>query len=83
METLNTFPKARGQTSSSKGGWRHSILAQGKTVKTEKISYKAFQKCFGRSVKVRSFGMNASKVKLLKPDLAVALTWWSVTFPSS
>jgi uncharacterized protein (TIGR02246 family) len=23
------------------------------------------------------------QVKLLKPDLALALTWWSVTFPSS
>jgi hypothetical protein len=23
------------------------------------------------------------QVKLLKPDLALALTWWSITFPSS
>ena len=23
------------------------------------------------------------QVKLLKPDLALALTWWSVSFPSS
>jgi hypothetical protein len=23
------------------------------------------------------------QVKLLKPDLALALTWWSVAFPSS
>jgi uncharacterized protein (TIGR02246 family) len=26
---------------------------------------------------------NRIQVKLLKPDLALALTWWSVTFPSS
>src|ERR1700730_18171563 len=24
-----------------------------------------------------------SRVRLLKPDLALALTWWSVTFPTS
>jgi hypothetical protein len=24
-----------------------------------------------------------SQVRLLKPDLALALTWWSVTFPTS
>ena len=23
------------------------------------------------------------QVRLLKPDLALALTWWSVTFPTS
>jgi hypothetical protein len=23
------------------------------------------------------------QVKLLRPDLALALTWWSITFPSS
>ena len=23
------------------------------------------------------------QVKLLKPDLALALTWWSITFPTS
>jgi hypothetical protein len=23
------------------------------------------------------------QVKLLKPDLALAITWWSVSFPSS
>jgi hypothetical protein len=23
-----------------------------------------------------------SQVRLLKPDLALALTWWSVTFPT-
>ena len=33
------------------------ILAQGTTVKTEKLSYRAFQKCFGRSTKVRGCGL--------------------------
>ena len=32
------------------------ILAQGNTVKTEKLSYRGFQKCFGRSAKVRGCG---------------------------
>ena len=32
------------------------VLAQGTTVKTEQLSYRSFQKCFGRSVKVRGCG---------------------------
>jgi putative transposase len=41
----------------SHGELANHILTEGKTVKTEKLSYKAFQKCFGRSVKVRAPGM--------------------------
>lgn len=33
------------------------ILAQGSAIKTEKISYRSFQKNFGRSTKVRGAGM--------------------------
>jgi hypothetical protein len=33
------------------------ILAQGTTIRTEKLSYRAFQKCYGRSAKVRGCGM--------------------------
>ena len=36
------------------------ILAQGKDIRLEKLSYVAFQKCFGRSVKVRAPGMFVS-----------------------
>jgi len=32
------------------GELANRILAQGTTVKTEKLSYQAFQKCYGRSV---------------------------------
>jgi hypothetical protein len=41
----------------SQGELANRILDQGSIVKTEKLSYRAFQKCFGRSVKVRAPGM--------------------------
>ena len=41
----------------SHGELTNCILVQGTTIKTEKISYKSFQKNFGRSVKVRAPGM--------------------------
>ena len=44
----------------SHGQLANRILAQGKTVKTEKLSYRAFHRCFGRSVKVRAPGMLVS-----------------------
>jgi putative transposase len=55
------------------------ILAQGKTVKTEKLSYRAFQRCFGRSVKVRAPGMLVStlerKAKAAGGELIEVTTW--------
>jgi hypothetical protein len=39
------------------GELANRILAQGKTIKTERLSYRAFQRCYGRSVKVRGVGM--------------------------
>ncbi len=39
------------------GELANRILAQGSTIKTEKLSYRAFQRCFGRSAKVRGAGM--------------------------
>ena len=39
------------------GELANRILALGRTVKTEKLSYRSFQKCFGRSVKVRGPGL--------------------------
>lgn len=39
------------------GELANRILAGGTTIKTEKLSYKSFQKNFGRSVKVRAPGM--------------------------
>lgn len=40
----------------SHGALANRVLAQGKTVKAEKLSYRAFQRRFGRSVKVRAPG---------------------------
>lgn len=39
------------------GELANEILAQGKTVNAEQLSYRSFQRCFGRSVKVRAPGM--------------------------
>ena len=47
----------------SHGQLANRILAEGKTVKTEKLSYKSFQKCFGKSVKVRAPGMLVSTLE--------------------
>jgi putative transposase len=41
----------------SHGQLCNEILAQGKDIRTEKLSYVAFQKSFGKSVKVRAPGM--------------------------
>jgi hypothetical protein len=63
----------------SHGQLANRILAQGKTVKTEKISYKAFQKRFGRSVKVRAPGMLVRilerKAKAAGGELIEVTTW--------
>jgi putative transposase len=45
------------------GQLANEILAQGKTIKTEKLSYRSFQSCFGRSVKVRAPGMLVATLK--------------------
>jgi hypothetical protein len=47
----------------SHGELSNQILAQGTVIKTEKISYKSFQKNFGRSVKVRAPGMLVSTLR--------------------
>jgi putative transposase len=63
----------------SHGQLANQILAQGKTVKTEKLSYKSFQKCFGKSVKVRAPGMLVStlerKAKAAGGELIEIPTW--------
>jgi putative transposase len=63
----------------SHGQLAHPILAQGNTVKTEKLSYKSFQKCFGRSVKVRAPGMLVRtverKAKAAGGELMEVATW--------
>jgi putative transposase len=41
----------------SHGELANRILGQGTTVKTERLSYRAFQKLFGRSTKVRGAGL--------------------------
>lgn len=47
----------------SHGELANRILGQGTTIKTEKLSYKSFQKNFGRSVKVRGPGMMISTLQ--------------------
>jgi hypothetical protein len=47
----------------SHGELANRILAEGTTIKTEKLSYKSFQKNFGRSVKVRAPGMLVSTLQ--------------------
>lgn len=48
----------------SHGRLANLILACGRIVRAEKISYKAFQKNFGRSTKVRAAGALMSKLRL-------------------
>jgi putative transposase len=45
------------------GELSNEILALGKTIRTEKLSYRAFQKVFGRSVKVRGPGLFLSMLR--------------------
>ncbi len=45
------------------GELANRILAQGKTIKTEQLSYRAFQRCFGRSAKVRGAGMFVAQLR--------------------
>ena len=47
----------------SHGRLANRLLAQGTTIKTEKLSYKSFQKNFGRSVKARAPGMLVEMVR--------------------
>jgi putative transposase len=47
----------------SHGELANRLLAQGTTIKTEALSYKSFQKNFGRSVKVRAPGMLVSMLR--------------------
>ena len=44
----------------SHGEFANRVLAQGNTIKLEKLSYRSFQKCFGRSVKRRAPGLFVS-----------------------
>ena len=39
-------------SASARGELANRILAQGKTIKTEEVFYRAFQRCFGRSAQV-------------------------------
>jgi putative transposase len=63
----------------SHGQMANHILAQGKTLKTEKLSYRSFQKCFGKSVKVRAPGMLVRtlerKAKAAGGELIEVPTW--------
>jgi putative transposase len=47
----------------SHGELANRLLAQGTTIKTEALSYRSFQKNFGRSVKVRAPGMLVSMLR--------------------
>lgn len=47
----------------SHGELANKVLSQGSTIKTEKLSYRSFQKVFGKSVKVRGPGMFVSMLR--------------------
>lgn len=47
----------------SHGQLVNEILSHGTIIKSEKLSYKSFQKCYGRSVKVRAPGMFVSLLR--------------------
>jgi putative transposase len=53
----------------SHGELANRVLGQGTSVKLEKLSYRSFQKCFGRSTKVRGAG---SFVSILKNKISAA-----------
>ena len=63
----------------SHGQLANAILAQGKTIKTEKLSYRSFQSSFGRSTKVRAPGMLVAtlerKAKAAGGELIEVPTW--------
>ncbi|HEY4163038.1 MAG TPA: hypothetical protein VGM59_08230 [Dongiaceae bacterium] len=62
-------PSAPERNRSAGGGGRYCewrpcrVLAQGDTIKLERLSYRSFQKNFGRSVKRRAPGMFVSMLK--------------------
>src|SRR5215468_10091517 len=58
--------KLAAQRKSLHGQLAHEIVAVGDTIITEKISYRAWQKQFGRSVGLRAPGMF---IAILRPDL--------------
>jgi len=47
----------------SHGGFANRVLAMGDTIHTEDVSYRSFQKNFGRSVKVRAPGMQMQIIR--------------------
>lgn len=49
--------KLAAERKRSHGELANTILSHGRIVQTETLSYKAFQRCFGRSVKVKAPGM--------------------------
>ena len=59
----NLERKLAGHRKSLHGALVHSILSQGDAFKLEKLSYKAFQKLYGRSVGKRAPGMFVTHLK--------------------
>lgn len=59
----NLERKLAGHRKSLHGAMVNSILSEGDTFKLEKLSYKAFQKLYGRSVGKRAPGMFVSHLK--------------------
>jgi putative transposase len=57
IQKQETERKLAAERKRSHGELQNQILRQGTTVKTEKVSYRAWQKNYGRSVKVRAPGM--------------------------
>ena len=62
-ERRETERRLAAERKRSHGQLQNDILSEGSTVKTEKLSYRSFQKNFGRSTKVRAPGMFVSGLK--------------------
>lgn len=58
-ETERRLAAERGR---SHGELANRVLAQGVNLNLERVSYRSFQRCFGRSVKVRAPGLFVSKL---------------------
>ena len=58
-----TERKLAARRKQAHGGLANRILAMGTTIKSEKLSYRSFQKNFGRSVKIRAPGMQMEVIR--------------------
>lgn len=78
-QLANTERKLAAGRKRDHGQLVNKTLAQGNIIKAEKVSHKSFQKCFGRSAKVRASGMFFShltrKAEIAGGEVVLLDTW--------